>query len=68
MAHSVQFYGDGISFQVVSGQSLRLRVLPGGARITQPRWIPARRILGDWEDVQHLLLTFPEFFPLVVAC
>ena len=33
---------------VVSGQSFWLRVLPGGARIAQPRWIPARRILGDW--------------------
>ena len=23
-----------------------LRVLPGGARLVQPRWMPARRILG----------------------
>ena len=40
------FYGDGISFPVVFSQSFWLRVLPGGAHITQPRWIPARRILG----------------------
>ena len=40
------FYGDGISFPVVFSQSFWLRVLPGGANITQPRWIPARRILG----------------------
>ena len=40
------FYGDGISFPVVFSQSFGLRVLPGGANITQPRWIPARRILG----------------------
>ena len=41
-----QFYGDGIHFRVVSGQSFWLRVLPGGARIAQSRWLPARRILG----------------------
>ena len=42
-----QVYGNEISFWVVSGQSFRLRVLPGGASIVQPRWVPAR-ILGDW--------------------
>ena len=35
---------------LVSGLSLanhsELRVLPGGARLVQPRWMPARRILG----------------------
>ena len=41
----VQVYGDGVSFQVVSGQLFWLRILPGG---TQPRWISARRILGGW--------------------
>ena len=41
-----QFHGDGISFWVVLGQSFWLRVLPGGARIAQSRWLPARRILG----------------------
>ena len=61
-----------ISFRVVSGQSFWLMVLPGGACITQPRWIPVRRILGGWQDtwtgVSSLLLAFPEFFRLVVAC
>jgi len=42
----IWFYGDGISFQVALGQSFLLRVLPGGALITQPRWMPMRRILG----------------------
>ena len=42
----IGFYGDGISFRVVSGQSFWLRVLPGGTCIAQPRWMPARRILG----------------------
>ena len=28
------------------GQSFWLRVLPSGAHIAQPRWMPARRILG----------------------
>ena len=48
MAGSLRFYGDKMSFQVVSGQSLWLRVHPGGARIAPPRWIPERRILGGW--------------------
>ena len=46
MACSLGFYGDGVSFQVVSGQSFLLRVLLDGAHIAQPRWTPARRILG----------------------
>ena len=46
VACSLGFYGDGVSFQVVSGQSFWLRVLPGGAHLVQPRWMPARRILG----------------------
>ena len=25
-----------------------LRVLPGGADLVQPRWIPAQRVLGRW--------------------
>ena len=41
-----QFYGDGISFQVVFSQLFWLRVLPGGACLVQPRWMPERRILG----------------------
>ena len=45
---SLRFYGDGVSFQVVSGQSFWLRVLFGGAHVAQPRRIPARRFLGDW--------------------
>ena len=51
MAPSLGFYGDGISFPLVSGQSRRLRVLPGGVYIAQPRQIPERRTLGghiDW--------------------
>ena len=45
-AHSLGFYGNGISFQVVFSQSFWLRVLPAGARLVQPRWMPERRILG----------------------
>ena len=41
----LRFYGDGLSFQVVPGQSIWLRVLAGGAHIAQPRWMP-ERILG----------------------
>ena len=46
MARCLRFYGDGISFQVVFGQSFWLRVFPGGTRIAQLRWMPARRIMG----------------------
>jgi len=48
MARNLGFYGDGISFWVVPGQSFWLKVLPGGTHIAQPRWIPVRRILGGW--------------------
>ena len=47
MARSLGFYGDGISFRVVFGQSFYFRVFPGGARIAQPRWMLTRRILGS---------------------
>ena len=47
MAHSLGFYGDGISFWVVFGRSFYFRVLPGGAQIAQPKWMLARRILGS---------------------
>ena len=45
MARNVGFYGDGISFWVVFDQSFSFTVFPGGARITQPRWMLARGIL-----------------------
>ena len=48
VARSLGFYGDGVNFRVVSGQSFWLSVLPGGTRITRPRWIAAKRILGCW--------------------
>ena len=37
VAHSLRFYGNRISFCIVSGQSFRLIVFPGGAHITPPR-------------------------------
>ena len=45
-SQSHRFYSDGISFQLVFSQLFWLRVLPGGARLIQPRWMPVRRILG----------------------
>ena len=36
-----------VSFQVVSGQSFLLRVLPGGVHITQQRKILVRKILAS---------------------
>ena len=47
MARSLGFYGDGISFRVVFGQSFYLRVFPGGALIAQPRWMLVWGILGS---------------------
>ena len=46
MACSLEFYGDGISFRVGFSQSFWLRMIPGSARLVQPRWMPERRILG----------------------
>ena len=46
VARSLRFHGEGTTFWVVFTQSFRLRVLPGGARLVQSRWMPARRILG----------------------
>ena len=42
VALSLRFHGDGVSFRVVFSQSSWLRVLPAGACITQPRWMPER--------------------------
>ena len=42
----VLWWWDGISFRVVLSKSFWLWVLPGGARLVQPRWTPERRILG----------------------
>ena len=43
MARSLWFRGDGI---VLSLANYSDRVLPGGACLVQPRWMPERRILG----------------------
>ena len=54
----------------VSGLSLAnrsdSRVLPGGARLVRPRWMPEKDS-GRWLDMWCLLLTFSELFQLVVA-
>ena len=59
MARSLQFYGDGISFQVVFSQLFWLRVLPGGARLIQPRWMTDRRILGGGRTCGVSFWPFP---------
>ena len=58
-AHSLGLYGDGVSFRVVSDQSFWLRVLPGGAHIAQPRWMPARRILWGGRTCGVAFWPFP---------
>ena len=59
VACSLGFYGDGISFRAVSGQSFWLRALPGGAHIAQSRWILTRRILGGQWDMSISFWPFP---------
>ena len=59
VACSLGFYGDGISFQVVFSQSFWLRVLPGGARLLQPRWMPESRILGGGRTCGVSFWPFP---------
>ena len=60
----LQSYGDGISFRVVFSQSFWLRVLPGGARLVQPRWMPERRIL---ESVGQVVSPSDLFWTLLVG-
>ena len=40
-------YGCGVSFQL-SLANHSDSVLPSGVYMAQPRWTPAKRILGDW--------------------
>ena len=56
MTCALRFYGDGVSFWVISGQSsclcsyrVWLTALPGGGHISQPRWIPAWELQGGWQ-------------------
>ena len=58
LSHGLQFYGDGISFRVVFGQSFWLRVLPGGTLLVQPRWI-LERILGGGQTCGVSFWPFP---------
>ena len=59
MARSLGFYGDGISFRVVFGQSFEFRVFPGGTRIAQPRWMLAKGILGSGRTCGVSFRPFP---------
>ena len=59
VAPGVRFCGDGIRFRLVFGQSSWLRVLPGGTRIPQPRWMPERRILGGGQTCGVSFWPFP---------
>ena len=55
MAHSLQFYGDGISFWVVFSQPFWLSVLPGDAGLVQPSGCQRE---GFWEVVGHVVSPF----------
>ena len=45
MARSLWFHGDGIVLSLANHSDSE--VLPGGARISQPRWMLVRGILGS---------------------
>ena len=66
-AHSLEFYGDGISFWVVSGQSLWLQVLPGGTCIAQPKTDSneedSGRLVGHMGSPFDLFLVVAWLFP-----
>ena len=64
MAHSLGFYGAGISLRVFFSQLFGLRVLPGGALFSQDRC--QGEGFQEVSDTWCLLLTFPELFRLVV--
>ena len=51
-------YFKGISFWVFFSQSFWLRLLPGGARLIQPRWMP-ERILGGGLTCHISFWSFP---------
>ena len=62
MAQSLGFHGDGISFQVALGQSFWFILIQGpsgGTHITQPRWMPVRRILGGGRTPGVCFWLFP---------
>ena len=61
LARSLGFYGDGISFRVVFSQSFWLRVLPGGAGLVEPRWMP-ERILGGGRTCGVSFWPFPNSY------
>lgn len=49
VAHSLVFYGDGISSGLSLANPSESGVLPGMVLAsTQPKWLPARRLLGGW--------------------
>ena len=53
--HSHRFYGDGISFWVVCGQSFWLRVLPSGACVAHQDECQRE---GFWEVLEHVASPF----------
>ena len=60
VTHNLGFYVDGIDFQVVLGWSFWLRILPGGARVAQPRWMSIRRLLGCGRTHGVSIWLFPD--------
>ena len=64
MAHSLQFYDDGISFGLSLANHSDSESFLVHALFSQ---MDAREDSGRWSDMWCLLLTFPELFRLVEA-
>ena len=63
VAHSLSFYGDGVSVRVVCGQSLSFRALPE----MDSREKDSGRLVGHVVCAFSLFLTFLQFFWLVLV-
>ena len=59
MAHSLGFYGDGISFRVVFGQSFKFSLSWWRAHHSA-KMDASERDSGKWTDTRCLLSTFPK--------
>ena len=67
LAPSLGFYGNRISFQVVSDQSFSLKSPSWWYTHCSAKMDGSEEDSGRWSDTWCLLWTFPELYQLVVA-
>ena len=74
VAFHLGFYDDGISFWVISSQSLWFSIFSGGTRIVQQKCLPMRRTLGgarhvaSSSDYSQILLLVSSVFLTRTSC